>query len=176
MAACRVQFTWFGVQKSLSAVQRARAAGAFDAEGWFFAAGKKLIDVKHDAFRAVTSVRGRITEACRWLTLPFPEPGVRLIKHADAKRFDDRIVDSKTEIEDVVETLDRCFDELKQAASRRLGSLYNHADYPATLVRLSGVSWDFPNVKPSDLYQQERERVRTRFEQTAAMAEQAFLD
>ena len=33
MAACRVQFTWLGTRKSLTAEQRAQAAEAFDAEG-----------------------------------------------------------------------------------------------------------------------------------------------
>ena len=32
MAACRVQFTWFGTNKSLTAEQKAQAAEAFGAE------------------------------------------------------------------------------------------------------------------------------------------------
>jgi hypothetical protein len=36
MAACRVQFTWWGVQRALTADQKAQAAQAFDAEGGFF--------------------------------------------------------------------------------------------------------------------------------------------
>src|SRR4051812_17600783 len=43
MAACRVQFTWFGTQKSLTPEQRALAAEAFDAEGPSLSAGKKLL-------------------------------------------------------------------------------------------------------------------------------------
>ena len=46
MAACRVQFTWFGTKKSLTAEQKAQAAETFDAEGQFLSAGKKLIDTK----------------------------------------------------------------------------------------------------------------------------------
>ncbi len=46
MAACRVQFTWFGTSKSLTPEQRAAAAEAFDAEGQFLSAGKKLLDVR----------------------------------------------------------------------------------------------------------------------------------
>jgi hypothetical protein len=33
MAACRVQFTWFGTKKSLTAEQKAQAAEPFDAQG-----------------------------------------------------------------------------------------------------------------------------------------------
>ena len=49
MAACRVQFTWFGTKKSLTAEQKAQAAEPFDAEGQFLSAGKKLLG--HEAQR-----------------------------------------------------------------------------------------------------------------------------
>ena len=184
MAACRVQFTWYGTKKSLTVEQKAQAAETFDAEGQFLSAGKKLLDTKHTAFRAVTAIRTKITEYWRGLTLPFPEPGVRLIKHNEVETFDQQMADFKAELEDAVRTLDRQFEELKQAAAQRLGSLYNPADYPATLVGLFGVSWDYPNIEPPDyliglspdLYRQEQERVKARFEQAVQLAEQAFLD
>src|SRR3954447_6068942 len=80
MAACRVRYTWFGVQKALTPEQRAQAAEAFDADGAVLSAGKRLVDTRHTAFRAVTAVRTKITESWRGLSLPFPEPGIRLIK------------------------------------------------------------------------------------------------
>lgn len=79
MAAVRVSFTWMGTQKSLSPAQKAQAAEAFDAEGQFLSAGKKLLDTRHVAFRAVTAVRGKIASYWKGISLPFPEPGVRLI-------------------------------------------------------------------------------------------------
>ena len=184
MAACRVQFTWFGTKKSLTADQKAQAAETFDAEGKFLSAGKKLLDTNHKAFRAVTAIRTKITDSWRGLTLPFPEPGVRLIKHDQVEDFDQQMADYKAELEDAVRTLDDYFDELKQSAAGRLGSLYNPADYPATLVGLFGVSWDYPNIEPPDyliglspdLYRQEQERVKARFEEAVQLAEQAFLD
>jgi hypothetical protein len=94
------------------------------------------------------------------------------------------MADYKVELDDAVANLDRHFDELKQAAARRLGSLYNASDYPETLIGLFGVSYDFPAVEPPDylvqlspgLYEREQERVRARFEEAARLAEQAFLD
>jgi hypothetical protein len=184
MAACRVQFTWLGTKKSLTAEQKAQAAETFDAEGQFLSAGKKLLDTKHAAFRAVTAIRTKITDYWRGLTLPFPEPGVRLIKHDQVEGFDQQMTDYKAELDDAVRTLDRHFDELKQAAAQRLGSLYNPGDYPATLVGLFGVCWDYPNIEPPDyllglspdLYRQEQERVKARFDEAVQLAEQAFLD
>src|SRR3954447_15856731 len=70
MAAVRVRFTWFGTQKTLTPEQRAQAAEAFDAEGPFLSAAKKLIDTRHSAFRAVTAVRGKIDACWKGTTLP----------------------------------------------------------------------------------------------------------
>jgi hypothetical protein len=184
MAACRVQFTWLGTKKSLTAEQKAQAAEPFDAESQFLSAGKKLLDTKHNAFRAVTAIRGKITDHWRKLTLPFPEPGVRLIKHDQIEAFDQSMADFKAELDDAVRTLDQHFEELKRAAEQRLGTLFNPVDYPATLVGLFSVSWDYPNIEPPEyligvspaLFQQEQERVRARFQEAVQLAEQAFLD
>jgi hypothetical protein len=184
MAACRVQFTWPGTRKALTPPQRAAAAEAFDAEGRFLSATKKLIDTNHPAFRAVTAVRGKITDYWRSLTLPFPEPGVRLIRQEKVGEFASAMDDFRTELDEAVRDLDGHYAELKRAAAERLGSLYNQADYPEALVGLFAVAYDFPSVEPPaylvqlspGLYAQEQERVRSRFEEAVRLAEAAFLD
>jgi hypothetical protein len=184
MAACRVQFTWFGTSKSLTPEQRAAAAEAFDAEGQFLSAGKKILDVRHVAFRAVTAVRGKIEGYWRGLSLPFPEPGVRLIPQEKVEGFAAAMADYRAELEDAVRNLDECYSELTAAAAARLGSLFNPADYPETLVGLFNVSWDFPSVEPPAylvqlspaLYMAEQERVRSRFDEAVRLAEQAFIE
>jgi hypothetical protein len=183
MAACRVRFTWFGVQKTLTPEQKATAAEAFDAEGPFLSAAKRLLDTKHPAFRAVTAVRGKIDTYWRGLTLPFPEPGVRLIPQEKIDEFARMLADFKVELNDAVANLDRHYAELKDAAAGWLGSLYNAADYPESLDGLFIVDWDFPSVEPPDylvamsplVYEQERERVASRFEEAVRLAEEAFL-
>ena len=184
MAACRVQFAWLGTQKSLTPEQRSAAACAFDADGRSLSAGKKLLDTAHPAFRAVTAVRGKIESYWRGLSLPFPEPGVRLIRQQRVDEFAATLADYRAELDDAVAGLDRHYAELRAAARGRLGSLYNDADYPATLVGLFGVSWDFPSLEPPDylvalspgVYEAERARVAARFEEAVALAEGAFLD
>jgi hypothetical protein len=184
MAAVRVSFRWMGTQKSLSPEQKAQAAQAFDAEGQFLSAAKRLLDTRHSAFRAVTAVRGKIENYWKGLSLPFPEPGIRLIKQEQLEEFAATMADHCRELDDAVANLDRHYAELKQAAARRLGSLYNAADYPETLVGLFGVEFDFPSVEPPDylvqlapgLYEQERARVAARFEEAVQLAEQAFLE
>src|SRR4051812_34385774 len=136
MAAARVAFTWFGTQKSLTPQQKAQAAAPFDAEGPALAAGKKLLDTRHPAFRAVTAVRGKVEAYWKGLSLPFPEPGIRLIKQEKIEEFAGQLTDSRVELAAAVGGLDRHYAELKHAAAGRLGSLYNDADYPESLQGL----------------------------------------
>src|SRR5882757_643985 len=94
-AACRVRFTWFVVQKTLTPEQKAQAAEPFDAEGQFLSAAKRLLDTKHAAFRAVTAVRGKIDAYWKGISLPFPEPGVRLIRQDRVDEFAATLADYK---------------------------------------------------------------------------------
>ncbi len=184
MAAARVSFTWMGTRKALSAGQRSQAAEAFGAEGQYLSAGKKLIDTSHAAFRSVTAIRGKVDAYWKGTSLPFPEPGVRLIRHDAVEAFAAQLADLRVELDDAVANLDRHYGELKAAARDRLGSLYDRDDYPETLVGLFGVEWGFPSVEPPEylvqlapgLYEAERARVAARFEEAVELAERAFTE
>src|SRR3954452_16828499 len=82
-AAVRVHFTWWGVHKTLSAQQKEEVGVAYAADSRFLTAGKKLVDVRHAAFRRLTSLRTRVVHYWRVLTLPYTEPGMRLIRQDD---------------------------------------------------------------------------------------------
>ena len=184
MAASRLCFTWFGITKSLTDSQKATAAQSFGADSKVLSAGKKLLDTKHPAYREVNSVKSRITSYWKSETLPFPQPGVRLIRQDDIESFNDRLEQFGNELDDAVSKLDNEFSQLKFAARDRLGDLFNEADYPASLNGLFSVTWDFPSVevpeylrrlKP-ELYRQEAERVARRFDQALELAESAFTE
>ncbi len=148
MAAMRLSFTWFGTRKTLSPEQKAQAAESFGAEGDYLSAGKKLINVRHPKFRAVTSIKTKASSYFRASSLPFPEPGLRLIRQDDIGAVNVQMTTFKAELEEAVEELDRDFDDLKAAARERLGNLYNESDYPVTLIGLFDVAWEFPSVEP----------------------------
>lgn len=181
--AVRVAISWFGISRSLSPQQKAQAADAFGADGDSISAGKKLLDTAHPAYKAVTAVRGRIVALFRGMSLPYPEPGVRLIRQDDIQTFNVQMVTLKADLAEAVENLQRHYAELKRAASRRLGRLYNAGDYPDTLTDLFDVVWDFPSVEPPQylqqlhpaLYQQECQRVSARFNEAIQLAEEAFV-
>lgn len=183
-AAVRVSFAWLGVRKTLTPDQKAQAADTFNAEGQYLSAAKKLLDTQHPAFKAVTAVRNRIVAHWRGSSLPYPEPGIRLIRQDAIENFDDRMTCMRDELAEAVETLDRQYDELRSAAAERLGDLYNPADYPPSLSGLFTVEWDFPSVEPPSyllelnpaLYEQEKQRMAQRFEQAVELAESAFVE
>ena len=184
MAALRVSFTWFGIRKTLTPEQKSQAAETFGAEGQFLSAGKKLLDSKHPAFRAVNAVKHEISAYWRGVSLPFPEPGVRLIRQQDISAVQVQLTTLRAELAEAVEKLDQQFEALKTSARQRLGSLFNPTDYPDALRSLFDVTWDFPNVEPPsyleqlspELYRQESQRVAARFDEAVQLAEVAFIE
>jgi hypothetical protein len=184
MAAVRVMFTWLGSRKTLTQEQKSQAADTFGAERAYLSAGKKLLDTSHPAFKAVTAVRSQVIAFWKGISLPYPETGIRLIRQDDIGAFTVQMTSLKAELDEAVIKLDERYDELKAAARRRLGSLYNAGDYPATLRGWFDVSYDFPSVEPPEylrqlspqLFQQEADRVAARFDEAVQLAEQAFAE
>lgn len=184
MAAIRLAFTWFGTRKTLSHDQKSQAADTFGAEREYLSAGKKLLDTSHPAFKAVTSVRSRIIQFWKGISLPYPEPGIRLIRQDDIDSLTVQLTTLKAELAEAVEGLEGHYSELQRSSRLRLGSLYDARDYPATLSGLFEVTWDFPSVEPPEylrqlspqLYQQEAQRVAARFDEAVQLAEQAFTE
>lgn len=183
-AAMRVSFTWYGTRKSLTSPQKQQAAASFGAEGAFLSAGKKLLDTRHPAYKAVTSVRTRAVSYFKGISLPFPEPGVRLIRQSDVDMISQQMQTFSVELDEAAGELDEQFSALKSAASQRLGDLFDPSDYPASLIGMFDVTWDFPSIEPPsylwhlspELYHRECERVATRFDEAVQLAEQAFTE
>jgi hypothetical protein len=184
MAAVRLSITWLGVRKSLTSEQKNQAADSFGAEGKFLSAGKKLLDTTHPAFKAVTAIRGRAVSYWKGVSLPFPEPGIRLVRQDSVGDFDHMIKNLQDALEDAVAKLNEHYDDLRSAARERLGGLYNSGDYPSSLLGLFAIEHDFPSVEPPnylrqlnpELYEQECHRMQARFDEAVQLAEQAFFE
>ncbi len=100
MIAVRVAINWFGVRKTLTSQQKTVAADTFGAERTFLSAGKKLLDTSHPAFQAATSVRNRTVKYWKGLSLPYPEPGVRLIRQDAIDGFEYQMRQFRDELDD----------------------------------------------------------------------------
>jgi hypothetical protein len=183
MAAVRLSVRWWGVRKSLTHEQKAEAAEPFGAEADFLSAGKKVVDTSHPAFKAVTTVRNTAVQFWKSLSLPFPEPGLRLIRQDRIDQFAEQMREFQAELAEAVGNLDQRYSELKAIARQKLGHLYNSDDYPDSLVSLFGLEFGFPSVEPPSylaqlnpaLYEEECQRVQNRFDEAVKLAEEAFI-
>ncbi len=181
-AAVRVGLHWWGVHRALTSPQREEFGTATAADARVLTAGKKLIDTRHEAFRRLTSVRSRLTRYWRGLTLPFTEPGVRLLRQSDVEAFVHTMEGFRDELTQAEVELGAAYGAVKDDARRRLGRLYNPADYPDSVRGLFAVEWDFPSLEPPsylmrlspEVYEEERRRVAARFDEAVRLAEQAF--
>ncbi len=182
MAAVRVSIRWFGIRRSLTAEQKAEAAEPFGAEAKFLSAGKKLLDNTAPAYKAVTTVRGKVISFWKSMSLPYPESGIRLIRQDRIGGFTAQMREFQDELAESVSNLDRHYSELKNAARHRLGSLYNPRDYPESLSAMFGIEFDFPSVEAPQylqqlnpqLYEEECRRVQQQFDEAVRLAEEAF--
>ena len=182
--ACRIKFKWFGTSKSLTSDQKSRAGELFGADGAAISAAKRLIDVKHESYRTLTSIKSQINRYWRDASLPYPEQGIRLIRNESVDDFNSSLLGYKSQLEEAVVDLDSHFYDLKEAARIRLGSLFDRDDYPSSLSNEFDVSWSFPSVSAPDylrrlspeIYRRECDRVRSQFSKSVELAEQMFQD
>src|SRR5208283_1156624 len=177
MAAVRVSMSWLGTRKTLTAEQRAEAAEPFGTDARFLSAGKRLLDIAHPAYKAVNSVKSKVVAFTRSMSLPYPEPGIRLIRQDKIDEFAAKMREFQEELTQAVTNLDRHYSDLKATARQRLGSLYNAADYPVSLHDMFSIEYDFPSVDAPDylqqlnpaLYEAECRRVQARFDEAVRL-------
>jgi hypothetical protein len=182
-AAVRVHFTWWGVHRTLTAQQKEEIGLACSADARLLTAGKKLIDTRNEVYRQLTSLRSRVASYWRGLTLPYTEPGIRLIRQADIDGFVHAMEGFREDLHQAEAKLNEVYDQIKADAHRRLGKLYQSGDYPSEIRGLFQLDWDFPAVEPPsyllrlnpEIYEQEQQRVAARFEEALRLAEQAFI-
>ena len=105
MAAVRVSLSWFGTRKSLTAEQRPRPPSRSTPKRSSSSAGKKLLDISHPAFKAVTAVRGKVIAYWKSMSLPYPEPGIRLIRQQKIDAFAAQMREFQEELAEAVQGL-----------------------------------------------------------------------
>ncbi len=182
--AIRLHIRWPGVRKTLSADQKRLAAGAFEADHTVLSAAKKLLDTSHPAFRAVSAIRSQTIAFWRCHSLPYVEPGVRLIRRQDVDLMETQLRQSQIELNKAVEQLDQCYGEMVVQARQRLGDLFDAGDYSVSLADMFELTWDYPATTPPDylrevspeIYEAECRRVRERFNEAIQIAESTFAE
>jgi hypothetical protein len=144
MVAVRLSMTWFRTRQPLTAGQKAEVAEPFGLEAKRISISRHLFDPRHPALKAVTALRGNVIAYFRSQSLPYPEPGMRLIRQDKIDEFAAKMREFQEQLAGAVQALGRSYHELKTAARQRLGRLCNSSDYPASLDGLFAISFDFP--------------------------------
>jgi hypothetical protein len=178
----RLAFTWLGVRRTLAPEQRTTAARAFHADRELLSASKLILDTKNPAYRAVAAVRSEASGYWRTVTLPFPEPGIRLLPQNSLGLFASTMAGYRERLQQAAQELAAEYEQLKAEAQRRLGTLFNPADYPGTLDGMFDMEWTVVPIEPPqylvalnpELFQQEQARVRERFESAVELAQQTI--
>lgn len=182
--AVRLRIRWPGVRKTLTAEFQQQAAQTFSADSKSLRVSKKLLDTSHPAFRAATSIKTMAVDYWKRQTLPYIEPGVRLLKREDLAAFEMQLTSIQQELEAAVAELDQHYGELVQQARERLGHLFDPADYAPSLQPLFAIQWEYPSCDPPpyllqvspQLYHAECSRVQQRFDEAVRLAEQTFAE
>src|SRR5438105_3522124 len=120
-AAVRVRLRWWGTHKTLTAQQKEEVSATYAADARFLTAGKRIIDVRHEAFRKLTSLRTRLVSYWRGLTLPYVEPGVRLLRQTDITGFAQTMTTYRQELTEAEAGLEAVYEALRADARQRLG-------------------------------------------------------
>lgn len=181
-AAVRLSQEKLGIRRALEQSQIADAAETFGASARAITAAKKLLDTSHPAYRAVTRVRSNATQYWRLATVPYPEPGIRLIRRDRVSAFEDQMEIFRAELADAAGDLQAVYAELRSKAAHDLGSLFNPGDYPPRVDTCFSLAWDYPSTDPPkyledlapELYRREQERIAGKFAEAVRLTEEAF--
>ena len=123
--------------------------------------------------------------ACwRGQTLPYVEPGIRLVRRNTVSTLESQLRETQIELRETVMDLDRCWGELVDQARKRLGDLFDVTDYSPSIADEFEITWDYPATTPPDylrsvapeIYESECNRVRERFTEAVKIAESAFAE
>jgi hypothetical protein len=172
----RLKIGKFGNRKTLEDGQRETAADCFQAESEILAASKKLLDNKSAQYKAVSEALGLARATWQAMTYPFPEKGMRLIRRDCIGKFEESMNAVKATLATAVAELDTVYAEMREQAKQRLGTLYNPADYPDSIVGQFRISWDYPTAAAPALYEQQKARVESQFAYAIAMFEDTMTE
>ncbi len=173
----------FGRRRSWTDEQTARAASMFGADAEYLRGTKKLLNDKHEAYRGVLSVLSQAGTSWKGMTVPFPEPGKRLMRRDRLAEFEAKMASLRGELGTAVGMLDAEYPALKAEAQQRLQDLFDASNYPDDLADEFGIEWEYPSTSPPEylrtlapeLYEAECRKLAAKFDEAITLAEQAFV-
>ncbi len=181
---CKLTIKWLGTSRTLSDDQTSKAAAVFDADSKMLGARKRIFNTKHAVWRQMVKLCGETRRAWKSYTLPYTEPGIRLIKKQLVGDFDSVMKEAKAHLEDRILTLQHCYPQMLEDAKAGLGELFVEADYPHVdeLPPLFDFCWEYTELTPPehlkylypDIFKTQQSIAQAKLEESIALAQQAF--
>jgi hypothetical protein len=184
-AGSRLVMSRMGKGRSFTDAQKDVVADAFEADKHLLSARKTIIDTKTcPEFKACTAIVNAASKTWWALTVPYTEPGVRLISRSRIEALDVTLNQFQAALAEAAAELAERWEEIIDLQRSRLGTLFDVADYAFDPAEQWGLAWDYPNLEPPDylkalhpdLWEQEQRRVSARFDQAVQLAEQAYIE
>lgn len=173
----------FGKRRSMTNEQVRTSAEAFGADPEYVGGSKRLLNDKHVRYKAVSAALSQARVTWKAMTVPFPEPGKRLMRRSKLAEFEAAMQGHVDQLGNAVAALDEIYHaELIPEAQERLHDLFDESNYPQSLAGTFAVDWEYPSIEPPDylkemapeIYEAEQRRIQARFDEAIALTEQAF--
>lgn len=162
--------------------QKETTAQVFDADAGSIFASTRLLDLNHPAIKKVRKARGKIERLHKDRTLPYPEPGIRLIKRDKLQRFRDELEPMMEELNAANEELQRAHSEILAMSRAKANRLFREDKFPLNLRHL--VILDYPSIQVDkhlqelapDIYARERAAAEARLQESITMFETELIE
>lgn len=183
----------FGVRRAFDHDENTKVAEEFGAQVDAVGGSKKLVNTRHEKYKAVTEVMGRAKRYWLAVSVPYPKDGVRLIRTDRVDQFNDAMQEFRTQLAATAAELDEEYKSNlatmnaagqppEDGVIRRLGSLHDPSYYPDSIKGCFRIDWEFPSIAPDarlatlnpELYEAECQKIKDRFEQAVKLTEEAF--
>lgn len=172
-----LSFKWMGVEKKADIKEASEVAGLLQASTSSVKVAKVLLDTKDKDYKKLTSIKNKLRSLWVDSTLPWIEPGVRLMNKGLLEEFQKHQFEpQKLAMQAAVEDLAKRWSEVLEEAPKRLGKLYNPLDYPTSPLGLFDCALSFPNLEPPgylppEVFEQQSKQVAKQFEQALKVGE-----
>jgi hypothetical protein len=175
--ATSIGLVWLGEPSPMHLQSRGTAAGRNGA------GGQRRPRRKDAALRDVLAAQSKILAYWHVVSLPYPDPRVRLIPQNYIATFDADMMQHRAAMYASLQHLDRQLEPLRAALDEWTGSPGNATDGEDALRALFAVEWEYPNLEPPEqllrqepcAYQRDRQRLSARYRFAVSIAEQSFM-
>jgi hypothetical protein len=184
----RLRWRWMARTRSVSEqLKESMVAQANTSEGYAdqdsYAVSSKLFNHKMECFKAIAKLKGNIQRWWEALTLPYTEPGVRLLPRTSVQIASEHLTEFEATFNTLAQDIQAHRAEIIEEARQRLKAGFDLANYPQDFACLFAMEWSFVSVEPPaylaklcpKVFQEECQKAQNALQESVTLAQQAFV-